>query len=76
MFGLMLLPITLAVMVVQRWQKHPVDVHMIGKDISRFHAALWPAMLISCKLSLPKLYLYTALLPPMAKNVQVFWQCD
>ena len=38
----------------KEWQKHPADVHMIGKDISRFHAALWPAMLISCKLSLPE----------------------
>lgn len=32
----------------------PVDVHMIGKDILRFHAAIWPAMLLSAGLSLPK----------------------
>ena len=32
----------------------PADVHVIGKDILRFHAAIWPAMLLSVKLPLPK----------------------
>src|SRR6185312_4181019 len=32
----------------------PADVHVIGKDISRFHAIYWPAFLISAKLPLPK----------------------
>ncbi len=32
----------------------PADVHIIGKDILRFHAAFWPAMLISAKVQLPK----------------------
>ncbi len=32
----------------------PADVHLIGKDISRFHAVYWPAMLLSAKLSIPK----------------------
>ncbi len=32
----------------------PADVQVIGKDILRFHAAIWPAMLISAKLPLPK----------------------
>ena len=32
----------------------PVDVHMIGKDISRFHAIYWPAFLWSVGLELPK----------------------
>lgn len=32
----------------------PVDVHVIGKDILRFHAAIWPAMLMSAGLALPK----------------------
>jgi len=32
----------------------PADMHIIGKDILRFHAAFWPAMLISAKLALPK----------------------
>ena len=32
----------------------PADVHIIGKDILRFHAAIWPAMLLSAGLPLPK----------------------
>lgn len=32
----------------------PADVQMIGKDILRFHAAIWPAMLLSADLPLPK----------------------
>jgi methionyl-tRNA synthetase len=32
----------------------PADIHVIGKDILRFHAAFWPAMLISAKIPLPK----------------------
>src|SRR5262249_14365760 len=32
----------------------PADVHVIGKDITRFHCALWPAMLISAGVPLPK----------------------
>lgn len=32
----------------------PADLHIIGKDILRFHAIYWPAMLISAKISLPK----------------------
>ncbi|MCL5436009.1 MAG: methionine--tRNA ligase [Patescibacteria group bacterium] len=32
----------------------PADVHLIGKDILRFHAALWPAMLLSAGLPLPR----------------------
>ena len=32
----------------------PADIQIIGKDILRFHAAFWPAMLISAKISLPK----------------------
>jgi methionyl-tRNA synthetase len=39
---------------IEKWKKHPADVHAIGKDISRFHAVIWPAMLISAKLPLPK----------------------
>ncbi|GAA1046599.1 methionine--tRNA ligase [Rothia amarae] len=37
------------------FQKYwPVDVHMIGKDISRFHAIYWPAFLWSAGLELPQ----------------------
>jgi len=32
----------------------PVDLHVIGKDISRFHTIYWPAMLMSMGFSLPK----------------------
>ncbi|MBG0739192.1 methionine--tRNA ligase [Paeniglutamicibacter antarcticus] len=32
----------------------PADVHVIGKDISRFHAVYWPAFLMSAQLELPK----------------------
>ena len=32
----------------------PADVHVIGKDILRFHAAIWPGMLLAAKLPLPK----------------------
>ena len=32
----------------------PADLHIIGKDILRFHAAIWPAMLLSAKLPLPQ----------------------
>lgn len=32
----------------------PADVHVIGKDISRFHAIFWPAFLMSADLPLPK----------------------
>jgi len=32
----------------------PADVQVIGKDILRFHAAIWPAMLLALKLDLPK----------------------
>ena len=31
----------------------PADVHVIGKDISRFHCLLWPAMLMSAEVALP-----------------------
>jgi methionyl-tRNA synthetase len=32
----------------------PADVHLIGKDILRFHAMIWPAMLLSAGLEVPK----------------------
>jgi methionyl-tRNA synthetase len=35
-----------------RWW--PADLHVIGKDIVRFHAVYWPAFLMSAKLALPK----------------------
>jgi len=32
----------------------PADVHLVGKDILRFHAVYWPAFLMSAGLPLPK----------------------
>jgi len=32
----------------------PADVHVIGKDIIRFHSVYWPAMLMSAGLELPR----------------------
>lgn len=32
----------------------PVDVHLVGKEIVRFHTIIWPAMLMSLELPLPK----------------------
>jgi len=34
----------------RRW---PADVHLVGKDILRFHAVIWPAMLMAADLPLP-----------------------
>ena len=41
---------TLANALAQWW---PINVHLIGKDILRFHAVYWPAMLMSAELPLP-----------------------
>lgn len=32
----------------------PVDAHVVGKEINRFHSLLWPAMLLSAKVALPQ----------------------
>ena len=32
----------------------PADLHVIGKDITRFHCVIWPAMLMSADLPLPR----------------------
>jgi len=37
------------------WQKWwPASLHIIGKDITRFHTVIWPAMLLSAGMALPK----------------------
>jgi methionyl-tRNA synthetase len=36
----------------QRWW--PADLHVIGKDITRFHAVIWPAMLMSAGVAVPR----------------------
>ena len=35
-----------------RWW--PANLHIVGKDITRFHCVIWPAMLMSAKLPLPE----------------------
>lgn len=37
---------------LKKW--YPIDLHLIGKDILRFHAIYWLAMLMSADLALPK----------------------
>jgi methionyl-tRNA synthetase len=32
----------------------PADVHVVGKDITRFHAVIWPAILMAAGLPLPR----------------------
>ncbi len=32
----------------------PADVHVVGKDITRFHCLVWPAMLLAAGIELPK----------------------
>ena len=36
------------------WKYWPADVHMVGKDIIRFHSVYWPAFLMSAGLPLPR----------------------
>jgi len=39
----------------EEWKEYwPADIQVIGKDILRFHAAIWPAMLLGLGLPLPK----------------------
>ena len=39
----------------EQWRDYwPADVQVVGKDILRFHAGIWPAMLLGLDLSLPK----------------------
>jgi methionyl-tRNA synthetase len=36
------------------WRYWPADVHMVGKDIIRFHAVYWPAFLMAAGLPVPR----------------------
>ncbi|HRU50478.1 MAG TPA: methionine--tRNA ligase [Candidatus Absconditabacterales bacterium] len=39
----------------ENWKNtRPADLHIVGKDIQRFHAAFWPAMLLSADIDVPK----------------------
>jgi len=38
------------------WKRYwPADIHLIGKDVVRFHAVYWPAFLMSAGIELPKM---------------------
>jgi methionyl-tRNA synthetase len=37
------------------WRRYwPADIHLIGKDVVRFHAVYWPAFLMSAGIALPR----------------------
>jgi methionyl-tRNA synthetase len=38
----------------EKWRFWPADLHVIGKDITRFHTVYWPAFLLSAGIELPK----------------------
>ena len=38
----------------ERWKFWPADIHFVGKDIARFHAVIWPALLMAAGLPVPK----------------------
>jgi methionyl-tRNA synthetase len=38
----------------KNWRYWPADLHIIGKDIIRFHAVYWPAFLMSAGIELPR----------------------
>jgi methionyl-tRNA synthetase len=39
---------------VPAWRYWPADLHLVGKDIQRFHAVYWPAFLMAAGLPVPK----------------------
>jgi methionyl-tRNA synthetase len=38
----------------EMWKYWPADLHLVGKDILRFHAVIWPIMIMAAGLPLPK----------------------
>jgi methionyl-tRNA synthetase len=38
----------------ENWQFWPADLHMVGKDILRFHTVFWPAFLMAAGIAVPK----------------------
>jgi methionyl-tRNA synthetase len=47
----------------------PADVHVVGKDILRFHAAIWPGMLLSAGIPLPKAILVHGMITSGGKKM-------
>ena len=59
------------------FQKYwPADVHLVGKEIVRFHTIIWPIMLMALGLPLPKkVFGHGWLILEGRQNVQVQGQC-
>ena len=54
----------------------PADAHVIGKDITRFHAIYWPAFLMSARLAAAEADRRARLsVQPRRENVEVGRQC-
>ena len=55
----------------QDFEKYwPANVQIVGKDILRFHAAIWPAMLLGLGLDLPRtLYVHGFILDEQGKKM-------
>lgn len=54
----------------------PADVHLVGKEIVRFHTIYWPIMLMALDLPLPKKSIWTRLAAVEGwENVQIKRQC-
>ncbi len=47
----------------------PADLHVIGKDITRFHAIYWPAMLLSGDIGVPKAILVHGFITSKGKKM-------
>ena len=55
----------------------PADVHVIGKNITRFHCLYWPAMLMSAGLPLPRqVFAHGFMLDPRREDEQDAGQLD
>ena len=49
----------------------PADLHVIGKDINRFHTVIWPAMLMSAGIELPRrVWVHGFLIAPGGERIQ------
>ena len=54
----------------------PADIHLVGKDILRFHAVYWPAFLMSAGLPLPKtVFAHGWWTVEGEKNVKILGEC-
>ena len=53
----------------------PASIHIIGKDILRFHSIYWPAFLMAAKIPLPKrIYGHGWILSDEKKDVKITWK--